>query len=70
MKTRTPVPPKTAKASTAIQMPATDAHLPAPQEAIAVAAYFHAERRGFVPGGELDDWLQAEADCRTGSPRM
>jgi hypothetical protein len=34
---------------------------------IAVAAYFRAERRGFAPGGELEDWLCAEAErgsCR------
>jgi hypothetical protein len=29
-------------------------------EMIAVAAYFLAERRGFVPGGANDDWLRAE----------
>jgi len=27
---------------------------------IAKAAYFIAERRGFAPGHELEDWLQAE----------
>lgn len=27
---------------------------------IEVAAYFLAERRGFAPGHELDDWLTAE----------
>ena len=27
---------------------------------IAVAAYLRAERRGFVPGAELEDWLDAE----------
>lgn len=27
---------------------------------IAEAAYWRAERRGFVPGHELDDWLEAE----------
>jgi hypothetical protein len=27
---------------------------------IQVAAYFLAERRGFAPGHELDDWLAAE----------
>jgi len=26
------------------------------------AAYHRAEGRAFVPGGELDDWLAAEAD--------
>ena len=29
---------------------------------IAQAAYFIAERRGFAPGNELEDWLQAEAE--------
>jgi hypothetical protein len=27
---------------------------------IAEAAYYRAEKRGFVPGGELQDWLEAE----------
>jgi hypothetical protein len=41
--------------------------LPAPQPApesrqglIAKAAYLRAERRGFAPGHELEDWLAAE----------
>ncbi|MEW5890049.1 MAG: DUF2934 domain-containing protein [Pseudomonadota bacterium] len=29
---------------------------------IAEAAYYRAEKRGFAPGGELDDWLEAEAE--------
>ncbi|HMJ49147.1 MAG TPA: DUF2934 domain-containing protein [Burkholderiales bacterium] len=29
---------------------------------IAQAAYFRAEKRGFAPGGELEDWLEAEAE--------
>lgn len=29
---------------------------------IAQAAYFRAKRRGFEPGYELDDWLNAEAE--------
>lgn len=29
---------------------------------IAEAAYFRAERRGFEPGHELEDWLAAEGD--------
>lgn len=29
---------------------------------IADAAYFRAERRGFAPGHELEDWLAAELD--------
>ena len=32
------------------------------QQFIATVAYLIAERRGFVPGNELDDWLQAEAE--------
>ena len=31
------------------------------QRMIAEAAYYIAERRGFEPGHEMDDWLQAEA---------
>ncbi|MBZ0142709.1 MAG: DUF2934 domain-containing protein [Rhodocyclaceae bacterium] len=29
---------------------------------IAEAAYFKAEQRGFAGGGELDDWIEAEAE--------
>jgi hypothetical protein len=29
---------------------------------IAQAAYLRAERRGFTPGGEVEDWLAAEAE--------
>ena len=29
---------------------------------IAEAAYFRADRRGFVAGSELDDWLAAELE--------
>jgi hypothetical protein len=29
---------------------------------IALAAYLRAERRGFAPGRELDDWLAAERE--------
>ena len=32
------------------------------QRLIAEAAYFRAERRGFVPGQELEDWLAAEIE--------
>jgi hypothetical protein len=35
------------------------------EQRIRVAAYFNAERRGFVPGGELEDWLAAEAALNT-----
>lgn len=37
---------------------------------IAEAAYYRAEQRGFAPGCEIDDWLQAESDIeRTLAPR-
>jgi hypothetical protein len=29
---------------------------------VARAAYFRAEKRGFTPGGELQDWVEAETD--------
>lgn len=29
---------------------------------IARAAYFRAEKRGFAPGSELQDWVEAEAE--------
>ncbi len=32
---------------------------------IAEAAYFRAERRNFVPGHELEDWLDAEVEIET-----
>ena len=31
------------------------------QRMIAEAAYYRAQARGFAPGYELEDWLQAEA---------
>lgn len=34
---------------------------------IAERAYWRAERRGFAPGGEIDDWLAAEQEVDTDS---
>lgn len=34
------------------------------EQMIAEAAYFRAEQRGFAPGNEMSDWLQAEADVK------
>jgi len=31
-------------------------------EAVQLAAYFRAEARGFEPGHEMDDWLEAEKE--------
>lgn len=33
---------------------------------IAEAAYFRAEKRGFAPGHESEDWLAAEAEVDAG----
>ncbi len=35
-------------------------------EMIAKAAYFRAERRGFEPGHDVEDWLAAETEIDTG----
>jgi hypothetical protein len=32
------------------------------EQMIAEAAYYRAEKRGFAPGRELDDWIAAEAE--------
>jgi hypothetical protein len=32
------------------------------QTMIAMAAYYLAEKRGFVPGSEVQDWLEAEKE--------
>lgn len=34
---------------------------------IAERAYWRAEQRGFAPGGELEDWLEAEREVDRGS---
>ena len=31
---------------------------------IAIAAYYRAEKRGFAPGSELQDWFEAEAEVQ------
>ena len=35
---------------------------PARRARIAIAAYYRAERRGFAPGHEVEDWLEAERE--------
>ena len=37
---------------------------------IAVAAYYHSERRGFQPGRELEDWLEAEKQIDGEAPGL
>ena len=58
-------PRKTARTETAIvQATPTFTHLGPEQRTalIAEAAYFRAQRRGFAPGHETEDWLAAEAE--------
>jgi hypothetical protein len=35
------------------------------RELVAIAAYYRAQRRGFAPGGEVEDWLEAEREVAT-----
>jgi hypothetical protein len=70
-----PEPPKTAKSQTAakpVAKPQTtftgnaQAQV-SPEELrklIEEAAYFRAKQRGFAPGYELEDWIQAEAEVK------
>jgi hypothetical protein len=46
-----------------------DVAVPDAQARIAILAYLMAERRGFAPGFELDDWLAAEAELRQNGHR-
>ncbi len=62
------------KISTSEAMPRPEAPPPTPRmalieimptirkEMITVAAYYKAEKRGFTPGGEVEDWLEAEKE--------
>jgi hypothetical protein len=34
------------------------------EQQIALAAYFKAEQRGFEPGYDIEDWLEAEREVR------
>lgn len=36
---------------------------------VAEAAYYRAQRRGFAPGHELEDWLQAETEIAAPAAR-
>jgi len=40
------------------------------QAMVAVNAYYRAEKRGFVPGCEMDDWRQAEQEISSRYPRL
>ena len=51
-----------AKAADAIQDIPSKEQAVRRREKIAARAYYHAERRGFDPGGQVDDWLRAERE--------
>ena len=57
-------PRKPALGLTEVQQPVFTPFVDPEQRAalIAEAAYFRAERRGFAPGQETEDWLAAEAE--------
>lgn len=55
------MPPSKARAKRAAVEPPTIS-LDRRRGMIAEAAYLRAERRGFAPGGEHEDWLAAEAE--------
>lgn len=40
------------------------------QEAVAKAAYYKAEQRGFAPGYEMQDWLDAERELASAEAKQ
>ena len=73
MPTRKPTKPKPAPKAAAARppVPKSSAEKPSPQMSsedlqrlIAEAAYYRAQRRGFEPGYELEDWVEAEAEVK------
>lgn len=57
-----PKTPRARKPATRKSAPATAFPYDERYHLVSEAAYFRAERRGFRPGNELDDWLEAEAE--------
>jgi Protein of unknown function (DUF2934) len=61
-------PARTARKSTTKKSPSATANVDVKIDAekrhalIAEAAYLRAERRGFAPGHEVEDWVAAEAE--------
>jgi hypothetical protein len=74
MPTRKPTKPKPAPKTAAAARPPvrkSSAEKPSPQVSsedlqrlVAEAAYYRAQRRGFEPGYELQDWVEAEAEVK------
>ncbi len=63
-----PAPAKTPRTRTAKAQPSFGTNTRAEVSAeevrrlIAEAAYYRAKKRGFTPGHEVEDWVQAEAE--------
>ncbi|HEY8249364.1 MAG TPA: DUF2934 domain-containing protein [Burkholderiales bacterium] len=62
--------PNTAKPSAFNDSARADISADELRKLISEAAYYRAKRRGFAPGHELEDWVQAEAEVigRLSSP--
>ena len=62
----TPKPDSERQRAAPISTPASNARADASAEEIrqliAEAAYYRAKERGFTPGHELEDWVQAESE--------
>lgn len=54
--------PRNPGLSAAMEAQPLQASVPDRQLQIAELAYFRAEKRGFAPGLELQDWLEAESE--------
>lgn len=63
-KTKASKPPKQVRAAGKRESSSGDYECPR-EQMIAEAAYFRAEQRGFAPGNEMSDWLEAEADVES-----
>jgi hypothetical protein len=58
-----------AKAAAAQRPPKAAPSVPVDRESmVRIAAYLRAERRGFAPGYEIEDWLAAEAEVTERCP--
>ena len=56
-------------ASTAPKSSKSKGKSEASHDQIAALAYLKAEARGFSPGRELDDWLEAESELNGGASK-
>ena len=63
---RTPAktPPKTVNPQTFSGNARADVSPEELRQLISEAAYYRAKQRGFAPGYELEDWIQAEAEVK------